>query len=62
MMDAEVYKIRVPHGEAGTFSGWYTFARGALITRRTALRVLIFGPRRAKIVTAQSNDQHYWGF
>lgn len=60
--EAEVYKIRTPHGAAGTFNGWYTFVRGAMITRRMALRVLLFGPRRGKIVTMQSNDEHTWGF
>jgi hypothetical protein len=55
-------KIRVPHGEAGTHNGWFTFVRGEMITRREALRVLIFGPRLAKIETTQSDDKHTWGF
>lgn len=55
-----VRQIRTPHGAAGTFSGWFTFVRGAVITRRQALRVLLFGPMRGRIETAQSNDPDHW--
>lgn len=52
--------LRSPNGTAGVFHGWYTFARGAVTTRRTALRVLVFGPCRARIETAQSNNPNFW--
>jgi hypothetical protein len=56
-----VRQVRIPHG-GGDFNGWYSFARGAMISRRLALRVLIFGPRRSKIETMQSQDAKEWGF
>jgi hypothetical protein len=55
-----VRQTRIPHGAAGTFSGWFTFVRGAVITRRTALKILLFGPRRGRIETVQSNDPEHW--
>lgn len=59
-MDMEIKSARIPNGAAGTWSGWYTFVRGAKITRRKALRVLLFGPVRGRIETAQSDDPGYW--
>lgn len=57
-----VQGARIPHGEVGHWNGWYTYCRGALISRRTALRVLLFGPVRGRIETVQSNDSDYrWG-
>lgn len=53
---AGVRSVRVPHGAAGTFSGWFSFARGTMITRRMALRVLLSGPVRSRIETWQSDD------
>jgi hypothetical protein len=55
-----VRMCRTPHGAACTFSGWYTFTRGAIITRRQALRILLFGPRRGRIETTQSNNPDHW--
>lgn len=48
-------QVRSPDG-----NGWFTFVRGAHISRRTALRVLLFGPVRGRIETAQSDDPDYW--
>ena len=46
-----IRSTRIPHG-----NGWFTFARGAMISRRLALRVLIFGPQRARIESWQSDN------
>lgn len=51
----EVRQVRIPQG-----TGWFTFARGAIIKRRTALRILICGSMRGRIETVQSNDPEKW--
>jgi hypothetical protein len=54
-----VRSARIPQGAAGSFSGWYTHVRGALVGRRQALRILVFGPERSKIETAQSQTTEW---
>jgi hypothetical protein len=49
-----IRSTRIPHG-----NGWYSFVRGAMISRRQALHVLIFGPERARIESWQSNDPEW---
>lgn len=52
-----VRRVVCPHNPVGEYNGWYSVVRGAMITRRQALRVLLFGPTRARIEHAQTQDQ-----
>lgn len=54
-MEMEVRQTRVPQG-----NGWYFIARGAVISRKLALKILILGPRRSKIQTVQTQDPDHW--
>lgn len=51
--------VRIPNGEPGSFTGWYTHVRGSMITRRQALAVLIFGPMRSRIDYVQTQDKEW---
>lgn len=52
--------IRIPHAEKVDNNTWFSFARGAIVTRRHALLILLRGPMRARIETTQSNNSNFW--
>jgi hypothetical protein len=54
-----VRQIRMPHN-SGEHNGWFTITRGAMVTRREALRILLFGTKRARIETVQTNNPELW--
>lgn len=55
----DVRQVRIPH-HGGDHNGWFTFVRGAVLSRREAWRILLFGPKRGRIELAQSEDSNYW--
>lgn len=51
-----VRRVVIPHGGVKSHNGWFSIVRGAMITRRQALRVLLLGPVRARVEHLQSED------
>lgn len=51
-----IKSVRIPHGQAGDFNGWYSHIRGAPIRRRDAVRVLFGIKVRGRIEHYQSNN------